>query len=60
MRHLPDDGHVLDCSRAGADPAIDSAIAYHPAILDYVRQDADDVVGLDIAINELTGVFGDG
>lgn len=51
---------LMGAYRAGADPAIDAAIAYHPAITDYVRQDHDEIVGLDTAIAELTGVFGDG
>ncbi len=51
---------LMGAYRAGADPAIDAAIAYHPAVMDYIRQDADAVVSLDDAIVELTGVFGDG
>ncbi|MDP1028209.1 FliI/YscN family ATPase [Sphingomonas sp. KR1UV-12] len=51
---------LMGAYRAGADPAIDAAIAYHPAITDYVRQDADEVVPLHVAAAELTGVFGDG
>ena len=51
---------LMGAYRAGADPAIDAAIAYHPAITDYVRQEQDEVVPLDTAIAELTGVFGDG
>ena len=45
---------------AGADAAIDAAIACHGAITEFIRQDADEVVTLDDAIAELTGVFGDG
>jgi flagellum-specific ATP synthase len=51
---------LMGAYRSGADPAIDAAIAYHPAITDYVRQDADEVVALDTAAAELIGVFGDG
>lgn len=51
---------LMGAYRSGADPAIDAAIAYHPAVMDYVRQDAGAVVGLDEAIGELIGVFGDG
>ncbi|MBN2973834.1 FliI/YscN family ATPase [Roseomonas aeriglobus] len=51
---------LMGAYRAGADPAIDAAIAYHPAVMDYVRQDYDAVVSLDDAVMELTGVFGDG
>ncbi len=51
---------LMGAYRGGADPAIDAAIAYHPAILDYIRQDPDEVVTLDEAAAELTGVFGDG
>ena len=49
---------LMGAYRAGADPAIDSAIAHHPAVLDYVRQEASEVVPLDAAVAELTGVFG--
>lgn len=51
---------LMGAYRAGADPAIDAAIAYQPAVIDYVRQDADQVVSLGEAVHELTGVFGDG
>ena len=51
---------LMGAYRSGADPAIDAAIAYHPAVMDYIRQDADQIVGLDEAVGELTGVFGDG
>ena len=46
--------------RAGADPAIDAAIACHGAVMEYIRQDANEVVTLDAAVAELVGVFGDG
>ena len=39
---------------------IDQALAYHPAILDYIRQDPDSAIGLDEAASELIGIFGDG
>ncbi|HET9509736.1 MAG TPA: hypothetical protein VFO80_01175 [Sphingomonas sp.] len=39
---------------------MDAAIAYHPAVMDYIRQEYDAVVALDDAVMELTGVFGDG
>lgn len=51
---------LMGAYRGGADPAIDAAIAYHPAIIDYIRQDPDEVVSLEIATSELIGVFGDG
>ncbi len=46
--------------RAGADPEIDNAIACHGAIMEYIRQDADEKVSLDDAVAELIGVFGNG
>ena len=46
--------------RAGADPQIDAAMASHPAITAFIRQDADEVVPLADAAAELIGVFGDG
>ncbi|SEJ36309.1 flagellum-specific ATP synthase [Sphingomonas sp. OV641] len=51
---------LMGAYRAGADPAIDAAIAYHPAVMEFIRQDADASVSLDDAVMELTGVFGDG
>ena len=51
---------LMGAYRGGTDPAIDAAIAYHPAVMEYVRQDADTIVGLADAVAELTGVFGDG
>ncbi|SEM95030.1 flagellum-specific ATP synthase [Sphingomonas gellani] len=50
---------LMGAYRPGADPAIDKAMAYHPAVLDYIRQDADVPVSLDDAVTELTGVFFD-
>jgi flagellum-specific ATP synthase len=51
---------LMGAYRAGADPAIDRAIACHGAVMEYIRQDANEVVPLDAAVAELTGVFGDG
>ncbi|WP_448502413.1 FliI/YscN family ATPase [Sphingomonas sp.] len=51
---------LMGAYRAGADSAIDQAIAAHGAVLEYIRQDQDEIVGLADAIAELTGVFGDG
>lgn len=50
---------LMGAYRAGADPAIDAAIAAHGAVLEYIRQDAHDVVSLPDAVAELVGVFGD-
>ena len=49
---------LMGAYRAGADAAIDAAIAHHPAVLDYIRQESGEVVQLDTAVAELTGVFG--
>ncbi len=51
---------LMGAYRPGADPAIDAAIACHPAVMEFVRQDADAIVPLHDAVAELTGVFGDG
>ena len=51
---------LMGAYRGGADPQIDQALAYHPAILDYIRQEADSAVGIDEAVTELVGIFGDG
>jgi flagellum-specific ATP synthase len=51
---------LMGAYRGGADPAIDAALAYHPAILEYVRQESGASVPLADAVAELTGVFGDG
>ncbi|MBY0301997.1 MULTISPECIES: FliI/YscN family ATPase [Sphingomonas] len=50
---------LMGAYRAGSDAAIDAAIAYHPAIMEFVRQDTDQIVPLEDAAAELTGVFGD-
>jgi flagellum-specific ATP synthase len=51
---------LMGAYRAGADPAIDRAIACHGAVMEYIRQDANQVVPLDAAVAELVSVFGDG
>ncbi|WP_380788285.1 FliI/YscN family ATPase [Sphingomonas sp. R86521] len=51
---------LMGAYRPGADPAIDAAIACHPAVMEFIRQDADAIVPLHDAVAELTGVFGDG
>ncbi|WNO53696.1 FliI/YscN family ATPase [Stakelama saccharophila] len=51
---------LMGAYRSGADPAIDAALACHPAVMEYIKQDADAVVTLSDAVAELTGVFGDG
>ena len=51
---------LMGAYRGGADPAIDAAVASHPAITAFIRQDADEVVPLADAAAELIGVFGDG
>ena len=50
---------LMGAYRAGADPAIDAAIACHPAAMEFIRQHPDDVVTLADAVDELIGVFGD-
>ena len=49
---------LMGAYRHGADPAIDAAIACYPAVMEYIRQDADETVSLPDAVAELTGVFG--
>ena len=49
---------LMGAYRHGADPAIDAAIACHPAVMEYIRQNADENVSLNDAVAELTGVFG--
>ncbi|MGJ3648420.1 FliI/YscN family ATPase [Sphingomonas sp. GlSt437] len=51
---------LMGAYRAGADPAIDAAITYHSAILEFIRQEPDQIVPMAESIAELTGVFGDG
>ncbi|MDR6788977.1 flagellum-specific ATP synthase [Sphingomonas sp. BE138] len=50
---------LMGAYRSGSDPAIDAAIAYQPAIMEFVRQDTHQMVSLADAEMELTGVFGD-
>ena len=49
---------LMGAYRPGADPTIDAAIACHPAVMEYIRQDADSMVSLEDAVTELIGVFG--
>jgi len=49
---------LMGAYRGGADPEIDAAIAYHPAVMEYIRQDADTKVSLEESVAELIGVFG--
>jgi flagellum-specific ATP synthase len=49
---------LMGAYRPGADPSIDAAIAAHPAVMEYIKQGSDEIVGLGDAIAELTGVFG--
>jgi flagellum-specific ATP synthase len=49
---------LMGAYRPGADPEIDAAIACHPAVMEFIRQDADAMVPLHDAVAELTGVFG--
>ncbi len=51
---------LMGAYRPGADPEIDAAIACHPAVMEFIRQDTDTIVPLGDAVAELTGVFGDG
>ncbi len=51
---------LMGAYRPGADAAIDAAIAAHPAVLDYIRQEAGTQVSIAEAVAELTGVFSDG
>lgn len=49
---------LMGAYRGGADPEIDAAIACHPAVMEYIRQDADTRVSMEDAVTELIGVFG--
>ncbi len=51
---------LMGAYRSGTDPAVDRALACHGAILQYIRQDADETVDLATSMAELVGVFGDG
>ncbi|WP_414903380.1 FliI/YscN family ATPase [Sphingomonas flavalba] len=50
---------LMGAYRPGSEPALDQAIACYPAILEYIRQGADESIGLAEAVAELTGLFGD-
>ena len=49
---------LMGAYRAGADAQVDAAMASHPAITTFIRQDADETVPLADAAAELIGVFG--
>ncbi|WP_242120682.1 FliI/YscN family ATPase [Sphingomonas lacusdianchii] len=48
---------LMGAYRPGTDAAIDGALAAHPAVMEYVKQDSDEIVSLDDAVAELVGVF---
>ena len=50
---------LMGAYRPGTDAAIDAAIASHPAIMEYIRQEQDEIVPMADAVAELTGVFGE-
>lgn len=50
---------LMGAYRSGADPANDAAIACHPAVMEFIRQDPEDIVPMDDSVAELIGVFGD-
>jgi flagellum-specific ATP synthase len=50
---------LMGAYRSGADPAIDAAIACHPAVLEYIKQDPNETISLGDSAIELIGVFGD-
>jgi flagellum-specific ATP synthase len=49
---------LMGAYRGGVDPEIDAAIAYHPAVMEYIRQDSDTKISLEESVAELIGVFG--
>ena len=51
---------LMGAYRPVIDTAIYGALAAHPAVMEYVKQDSDEVVSLDDAVAELVGIFGDG
>ena len=51
---------LMGAYRGGADPALDSAIAHHPAVMAYIQQGSDEKVGIKAAVDELVGLFGTG
>ena len=52
-------GETHAYSVAWSDNEIDDAIAHHPAVLSYLKQDADERVSIAAAVEELTAVFGE-
>ncbi|MBD8677847.1 FliI/YscN family ATPase [Sphingomonas sp. CFBP 13720] len=49
---------LMGAYRPGTDAAIDNALAAHPAVMEFIKQDADEIVSLPDAVSELVGVFG--
>lgn len=49
---------LMGAYRAGADPLIDRGIALHPQIAEFLKQDTDERVGLDRAVDELQALIG--
>ena len=49
---------LMGAYREGSDAAVDEAIRRHGDVLDFLRQDQDELIGLDRAIADLTERFG--
>ena len=50
---------LMGAYRTGADPAVDAALAHHPAVTSFIAQEEGEVASLPDAAAELIGVFGD-
>jgi flagellum-specific ATP synthase len=50
---------LMGAYRTGADPAVDAALAHHPAVTSFIAQEESEVASLADAAAELIGVFGD-
>jgi len=46
--------------RAGSDPQIDRAIALHDALEEFLRQDKDEAMGLDVSFARLASILDGG
>jgi flagellum-specific ATP synthase len=49
---------LMGAYRAGADPLIDRGIALHPQIAEFLKQETDERVGLERAVDELHALIG--
>ena len=49
---------LMGAYREGSDPSVDAAVAHHPFILEFLRQDQHELVELNVSVTQLVDNFG--